>query len=1284
VRRHLVRPALGILLFALAAAVVPARASSAQKDHNSYDPGSFPAKVSERVFEIPLDPANLVAVVPPSLAPGIPGLDARLKEKCGVSISWKTADTVRADDLRGKHLILVGNIVNNRWILEMYMKRLTYADAYFPGKGGFHIHPAKSVWDRSKNVVIVGASAEADLAPALDAFLGGLQPGARTIGPVRVLKTAHPFPAPPASIEPALGPTIKDLRERPPYRMVAEWGFTYFFTGDKKWAELFRDGMAVLHRRAETSGKWITEPWSNIYFVLWNLFHAWELIDDDPFFELKDRQIIDDVLYGYTLYIQDRPYLDEDLMPPGEPRQNHYTFLALSLDNAYRYYTGKYGVKGLEPMADKVRRCFDDGQGMSYRPNDDGGSGYQVLAPSHYLYYALNRGDLSFIESGRLRTQVDLIAATTDNRGDPVTFGDIGGYAHHKPGESQKEEILFPSVAAWFYKDGAYQWLCNWLSRDSVIDPSPWSPVGMGLYAGGLPEAPPSRFLGILPVVLDEASLRWSSRRSANPGELPLAGARYFDKISFRKSFDPEDEYLLLDGTSTFAHGHQDGNTVTRLTWKDRVWLADLDYIKDGPQEHNGVSVVRNGAQDAPPPLNRLDLAADFDALGATETTATGFNGGDWGRRILWKKGRYFLFLDSVAAREPGDFRLENRWRLKGDAVLQGNTVTVRQGDWSLFIRSADDAPRELRVVPDDIYSRWNYPYGPAATTVCLASKNLSLPQNSRWVFANLMYTANAGAAQNIELRRAGENVFVVDDSGRREFIGLDPRLLVKAGISTDCAWFARTADRLYLFGLGLLTWGKVSISANVKASLELDPASRTGILLVPEEGDFVLRGVEVEGAAVKSGPGGPAARLKPARYAVRFPAGAALGPVFDEAAGEAAGIVLPGELQKKPVDFGLEVVNRTASAAEISAAAADGGGLLFGTADGSVYALQGGKQRLLFILPEGKRVLAIAGADINGDGRREIISSDSGSRLFCHDAGGALLWTVPTVPFFGPDANVTEIAVDDIDGRGAKTILAATNGWKLYAVYPDGQVRWESFIYYHPLTRVRVLKNKSRTVIAVGTIYQTPLNVVDPATGVVIWKTWEQTGSETMSTTEYCGKVLRDMVFVDTDGDGDKEIVFGNESHTVYAMNAADGLVKWKAQVGDKVSGMKLLGAEAGDGAGGRILAATEAGEVYIFDKRGRREAMMSLGSGVTGLEVVSFGPQAREDVLFSTDDGRVAVYDVDFVPRGSLDAGIGRVMAVFPAGGRDADRRFYAVGARQVLEVKYQPYFLRPSRHY
>ena len=60
------------------------------------------------------------------------------------------------------------------------------------------------------------------------------------------------------------------------------------------------------------------------------------------------------------------------------------------------------------------------------------------------------------------------------------------------------------------------------------------------------------------------------------------------------------------------------------------------------------------------------------------------------------------------------------------------------------------------------------------------------------------------------------------------------------------------------------------------------------------------------------------------------------------------------------------------------------------------------------------------------------------------------------------------DITIGEISGRGKKTVLVATNGWKLYAFEPDGAVKWESFIYYHPLTKVKILKNPGKTYIAI------------------------------------------------------------------------------------------------------------------------------------------------------------------------------------------------------------------------
>ena len=691
---------------------------------------------------------------------------------------------------------------------------------------------------------------------------------------------------------------------------------------------------------------------------------------------------------------------------------------------------------------------------------------------------------------------------------------------------------------------------------------------------------------------------------------------------------------------------------------------------------------MRNGVQNPPPPLNSLDVAADFGAVGATRTTTAGFNGADWQRHIIWRKGAYFLFLDRIVAREPGDYRLENRWRVRGEAALDGGAFAVRQGDKSFFILSADGAPRALKVVPDDVYSRWDYPYGPAATTVCLATRRLALAAGASSVFANLMYATAGAAASDIELRRGAGQLYVVDGGGRRDFVGLDARLLEKAGLATDASFFVQSSGRLYLYGWQRIGWGKLEIDASSGADLELDLSTGGGRLLVSKETDFALRGARVEAAGAESGSVGTKLHLKPGKYGVTLVEKPAGEKALEPALSGPVAVVRPEMMPTAPVDFGFEVANRVTSPQEITASCADGDSLLFGTKDGSIYRLESGKSRLLFALPSGKSVGAIRAADINGDGRREIVSSDSASHLFCHDPSGALLWKLEMTPFYGRNASATGIEIDDIDGRGAMTILVGTIGWKLYAVRPDGTVRWEGFVYYHPLTKIKVLKNKSRTVIAVGTIYQTPLDVVDPATGVVIWKTWEQTGSETMSTTDYCGKSLRDMVFIDTDGDGEKEIVFGNESHSLYALGAVDGRTKWKAQVDDKVSVMRLLG--AGGASDERIMAATEAGEVSVFDRQGRRQMRQSLGSGITGMEVLSYASSSRQDVLLSTEDGRLAVYDDAFVPRASVRAGIGPIKNLLVANDKGNKISLYAVGGRDIVEVSYKPYFRRLSRHY
>jgi hypothetical protein len=315
----------------------------------------------------------------------------------------------------------------------------------------------------------------------------------------------------------------------------------------------------------------------------------------------------------------------------------------------------------------------------------------------------------------------------------------------------------------------------------------------------------------------------------------------------------------------------------------------------------------------------------------------------------------------------------------------------------------------------------------------------------------------------------------------------------------------------------------------------------------------------------------------------------------------------------------------------------------------------------------------------VDGDGMLEVIAGDDQEMLFCYELSGKLLWSFKMIPTNGSGV-AADITAGDIDGKGTPVILVATKSWKLYAFNPDGQVRWESFLYYHPCTKVRILDGAGpNPLIAVGNVYHTPLNIVSPADGQVLWHTWEQCGGEAYSTTDYCGVHLTDMVFLDTDGDGRKEIVFGTKYNRVYALDAADGVTKWSAILGDEITAVRTMrDPETGEDC---ILAGTDAGELVKFDRRGKRLGWLRLPDRIMDLAVLEYSGQARSDVAAALADGGVIICDHDLLVRAS---------AVLPAGlnglspaGKDREAYFlYGISEKSVTMLKYQPYFLRKSR--
>ena len=1250
--------------------------------NNDFISDAFPGEVSSRVFSIPLVPGEVMVVYPRAVESRVEELQMLLSKKCGTMMPFFMADDLREEDLHGKHLIVIGNISNNPWVLELYKRRYAFSDTYFPGKGGVFIHPASSLWDSEKNVLVIGVSSDNDNFMGFETFVELLGDGVKTIETIHYLKTSHTLPEPPGSVEPILDRVMENLRtEMAPYATIANWGLLYFLSGDKRWAEHFRDGFYLCYKRAEKSGQWIPEQWTNVYFQLSKMIMAWELIDDDPFFTMDDRKIIDEVIWGYTRFCRWLPNLDKHLAPPREPRQNHTTFLALSLYRAYWYFTEKYGITGLDSMVEKIRLAFDNGQAHSYMPNDDAGIGYYYYAPLHLLTYNMAEGDDSFLATGRMRSFIDLMVATIDNRGDGVGFGDVGGFSHRTEKSPAGRDFQFFEMAAWYYGDSQYKWLSNRMTKGSRFNVEL---MYNGIYAVDIKEEMPIRYFGVFPVTPDESTLRWSAMRSWKKSEFPFKNEQYFNKISFRTSFDPEDEYLLLDGFSTFSHGHHDGNTVTRLTWKDRIWLFDIDYIKFTPKYHNGVTIVCDGVQDAPPPLNVLDYAADFNSFGFTRTTSKDFSGADWERNIIWKKGEYFIFLDRVTALNNGYYRLESRWRTRGDVVLTGNVLSVHQGDKSFYIKSADETPRTIEIQHDGYASSWNYPYGDNKLSICLARKNIAMSKNSDWTFANLLYAEDNSDVQPKEFYRISENLYMVNNSENRELIGLCPDELSEEGVYTDCSLFVQDSGNIRLLDTSYMKFKDVYFEAPANVHIEIDYRKSTGQLIVPEGsgGTFMVRNLTIKGVKAERGREDNVVKLGSGTYIFTFK-----GDLWKKSEPftvlrAAARRILPEFPCDKVVDFGIDLLREFDFDDTVTAFCPERDKLICADNKGRVTQYDVNNSYVMFRIPSEHPIVCVHASDIDGDRLEEIIAGDNNANIYCYDTSGKQLWTHIMRPYRG-DASAVDITVGDIDGSGKNTVLVTTKSWKLYAFNPDGTVRWDSFIFYHPLTKVGILKNDNgKTYIAVGTVYHTPLNVVSPVDGKVIWKAWEEMGSEFIASTDYCGIHLTDMLFVDTDHDGEKEIVFGTKYNRVYALNAKDGSTEWEANVGDEVTVMK----EIDDPPTGekRIVVATEAGDLIMLDRTGKRLDMISFGSGISDMETIAYAEQGRNDIIVSTRDSRIIICDDDFLIRASFTVRNASLKGFIMGGKSGEAHLIYCVSDKKIYVMKYLPYFVRKSRHY
>ena len=680
------------------------------------------------------------------------------------------ADRLSLAELAKTNVILLGNVNTNACVAPLYAHYYTAADAVYPGPGGYVVRTVHDPWGTGVNAVVLAGAGADEVAQAAAALLKQLR-ASRTLvvpptlevklgldptGSLAALKST-----PSADYVERRFKAARSALDRGAHGgitgMVAAAGLTYARTGHQAYAEEFKRLVYLMYEHVLSKPKTYGGPWGmDADFRLYSMMPAWDLVEESPVFSDDDRLKITAI---YAEFIQSCLRGARSVLANKRVRHNHETFPSLGLLYAGMYFQKYYAAEEADYWLEIADECFRV-QSLGAKPYEDC-NGYQWLTGYHTLKYALARPDSSFFHNSNARRLADFGVLCMDNLGYQVPYGDTGSY------QCWWSELPYLRGTAWFTGDMRYQWA---LHKKAKARPR----TGINEHAQAGVGIEPVDLLGTRAFPVDQRYYEaWGG------SSVPRSAA--VDKVVMRDSFDPDKQYLLLDGLSNGGHKHYDGNSISRITDRGRIWLADNDYIKSLPKYHNGVLIFRDGQSAKIPDYCELENIADFDTLGFSETVLRDYAGVHWHRNIIWAKEQYFLVVDEMEAAEDSDFSFRTVWQTVGTAHLADDGLEVEQKGKRFFIRQAP-GPR-MRLYDDPALGKnWaGYAYAKPVVRVFQQIAGARLKKGDAYRFFNLLHCSDDERPLVLHVDRLSESCVAV-----RPGTGPDGLALVGVGSASS------------------------------------------------------------------------------------------------------------------------------------------------------------------------------------------------------------------------------------------------------------------------------------------------------------------------------------------------------------------------------------------------------------------------------------------------------------------------------------------------------------------
>ena len=740
--------------------------------------------------------ANAIVVAPTSSdgrAAAVRLADA-MAQRTGVALPVRgVAEVIRgrcrgpAKELRRRPLILLGDINTNEAIVPLYARFLCFADAEYPGTGGYALRTIRNPWGTLANVLLIAASDGEGLTRGIDAFLrlpqlktkageascGFVLEAAATLQPdvqrslTKLARSASQYAA---SAEKDAQKLLDLSRQVYPYPMA------YLLTGDARFAKalsVYAKNVTAEIAPTFAVGDYSLEAYARLLQVLTNL----NILDAETVQRLDANAIL-------SLYKLRNSYWLVTV--PGRIGSRHQ----MSGTIAYLMIcTDLY--HNLPPDTDEAVRGFIEkqyrGTYSHYRyitQNSFSGSTDSNATQTNMtslFQFALGYGETEGFVKGLAMEGIKKMVATVDSLGHGVgagTYEDAYPEGATKVNYANGAPLRF---GAFYFCDGHPRWLFqnraglgwgSWFGR---------SPFGLHQYATGEhlePEQPGP-----------ELETMWVRPRPVYAAKYEATDEfprnRLFDKAVIRVGASADDAYFCFQG-----FGSGDAMALLRYVDRGQLWLATNCQLADKYWRNS--LVVSDGfggtAGDCSP---RLDVCQANGRYAFFSATLRGVRGGQWNRWLIHRVGGFSVFADTFTAGKDGDYALAVTFKTPAPASLDGHVLAADKAGWRFRIQGPPDTVPSVDhgVRRMDAQRFW----------YLREVRNQALKEGESSTIANLLVVRDRDCGTWPKHHELSTNAIVVEDGDTTILLVRGP--LRDDRIETDAKLVAVEADRAVCAG---------------------------------------------------------------------------------------------------------------------------------------------------------------------------------------------------------------------------------------------------------------------------------------------------------------------------------------------------------------------------------------------------------------------------------------------------------------------------------------------------